>query len=97
MMKKSMAVIGGLAISAILALATYATHSPLFFAPQYIGFWLCMLLRGAESANHTDFALIALPTNAAIYAGLIFVLLRYLNRASTAQTVSKGLEPSRSK
>jgi hypothetical protein len=74
------AVITGFAISATLFYSSYATDSDLLALPQAIGFWACMVLRGVHSATKMDFALIALPINAAIYAMCIFVLLHVFRR-----------------
>ena len=78
------AVVIGFAISAALFNLAYATHSSVLEMPQLIGFLVCMLLRGGvHSATKTDYALIALPVNAAIYASVIFMLLRVIWRAKT--------------
>jgi len=73
----------GFAISAVLFNAVYATNSSFLTIPQLIGFFVCMLLRGVHSATKTDYALIALPVNAAIYAAIIFILLRVIWRAKS--------------
>jgi len=78
------AVVIGFAISAALFNLAYATHSTVLAIPQLIGFFCCMLLRGGvHNATKTDYALIALPVNAAIYAAVIFILLRVIRRAKS--------------
>jgi hypothetical protein len=66
----------GLAISGLLLWLSYATRSSALYLPQFAGFLACMLLRGVHSATKADYLLIALPTNAIVYAALIFALLR---------------------
>ena len=78
------AVVSGFAISAVLFNLAYATRSSVLTIPQLIGFFVCMLLRGGvHSATKTDYALIALPVNAVIYAAVIFILLRVIWREET--------------
>jgi hypothetical protein len=78
------AVVIGFSISAMLFNAAYATNSSFLTMPQLIGFFVCMLLRGGvHSATKADYALIALPVNGAIYAAIIFILLRVIWRAKS--------------
>jgi hypothetical protein len=74
------AVVSGFAISAVLFNLAYAIHSTVLAAPQLIGFFVCMLFRGVHSATKMDYALIALPVNAAIYAAVIFIVSRVIWR-----------------
>jgi len=76
----SMALVGGLAASVLL----YRLSSPKteFLAyPQIVGWLACILLRGIHTATTTDFVLIAIPINAAIYTLVIFLLLRKFGRS----------------
>lgn len=77
------AIVIGFAISAVLFNLGYATHSTALYVPQFIGFYVCMLLRGVHSATETDFALIAIPVNAVIYGAVILILLRVFWRAKS--------------
>ncbi len=77
-----MALLGGLALSALL----YCLSSPKteFLAyPQIVGWLACMILRGVHTATVTDFVLIAIPINAAIYTLVIFLLLRRFGRSNS--------------
>ena len=74
------AAVSGFAISAVLFNLAYATHSAVLAAPQFIGFFVCILFRGVHSATKLDYALIALPLNAAVYAAVIFILSRVVWR-----------------
>jgi uncharacterized membrane protein len=76
------AVVIGSAISAALFNLAVATRSDVLAMPQLIGFFACMMLRG-HSATKMDYVLIALPINAAIYASVIFILLRVIWRAKS--------------
>jgi hypothetical protein len=78
------AILIGFAISAVLFNLAYATHSSALTMPQFIGFYVCMLLRGVHSATKTDFALIAIPVNAVIYCAVIFILMRVIRRAKSS-------------
>ena len=78
------AVVAGFAISAVLFNLAYALNSSVLTAPQLIGFFVCMLLRGGvHSATKMDYALIALPINAAIYAAVIFIVSRVVWRPNS--------------
>jgi len=68
------AALGGLLLSVALYLLFHVTFSPLVYWPQTIGFFLTLLLRGVHSASKTDFVLISIPTNALVYASVIFCL-----------------------
>jgi len=50
--------------------------SRLLFGLQLRGWRACIALRGIHSATKRDFAVIRIPANAAIYAAVIFRLLR---------------------
>jgi hypothetical protein len=76
------AVVAGFVISAVLFYLSYATRSSALMLPQSIGFFVCMFLRGVHSATKTDYALIALPINAVIYAAVILILLRVIRRGA---------------
>ena len=84
------AVSGGCGVSALLFYFSYAIGSVsnsvvalLLTLPQYAGFLICMLLRGGiHSATKTDYALIGVPINAAIYAAVIYIVLRAFGRAN---------------
>jgi hypothetical protein len=45
-----------------------------------MGFFVCALVRGLHSATDTDYALIGIPTNAAVYAAIILILLLLIRR-----------------
>jgi hypothetical protein len=72
------ALVVGFALSAVLFNLAYATHSSAVHKPQYIGFLVCILLLGVHNTTQTDLALIALPANAAIYAAVVFIMLRVI-------------------
>jgi hypothetical protein len=78
-------VISGSAASALLFYLSYATSSTLLFWPQYVGMVVCMALRGVHSATETDYAMIAIPINAVIYATGIFAMLRVFARRRRSQ------------
>jgi hypothetical protein len=78
------AVVIGFAISAVLFSLGYLTHSRAVAMPQNIGFVVCMVLVGIHNATKSDYALIALPVNAVIYAAVVFILLRVVWRAKSA-------------
>jgi hypothetical protein len=75
-----LALLGGLVLSVLL----YCLSSPKteFLAyPQIVGWLACIILRGVHTATVTDFVLIAIPINAAIYAVVIFLLLHMFGRS----------------
>ena len=74
------ALIVGLSLSAVLFWLSYAANSELLSWPQFVGFMVCIALRGVHSATKTDFAEIAIPINAAIYTGFVLVVLEVLRR-----------------
>jgi hypothetical protein len=74
------AIVSGFVISAVLFNLSYVTHSSVLDAPQLIGFFVCMVFRGVHSATKMDYALIALPVNAAVYAVVIFIVSRIICR-----------------
>jgi hypothetical protein len=78
------AIVIGSAISAVLFKLDYATHSAALYAPQFIGFYVCMLLRGVHTATETDYALIAIPVNAITYTTVVLILLRIIWRAKSS-------------
>ena len=51
--------------------------------PQIVGFLFFFILRGVHTATVTDFVLIAIPINAAIYTLVIFLLLRRFGRSNS--------------
>jgi hypothetical protein len=67
-----MAILAGLLLSVTLFLFSYVTDSQLWYWPQAIGFYLTMLLRGVHLASAFDFVTMSVPTNALIYALVIF-------------------------
>ena len=67
------ALMAGFGASVVLFFSAYA--SPSLFWPQVVGFWLCMVLCGVHASTKVDMALIGIPTNALIYATVIFLLL----------------------
>lgn len=77
------ALIAGLGISAALAYSIFATHHAVLLLPQFVGFSVCIALRGVRSTTRTDFLEIAIPINAVIYAMLIFLLLRAFRRSES--------------
>lgn len=73
----------GFSISVVLFNLAYALNSSALTAPQFVGFFVCMLLRGGvHSATKMDYALIALPVNAVIYAAVIFIVSRLIWRSN---------------
>jgi hypothetical protein len=70
--RASIAILAGLLLSVALYLVSYASSSLLFYRPQAIGFYLTMLLRGVHTASRMDFVIIGIPTNALVYALVIF-------------------------
>jgi len=77
------AVVTGFAVSALLFHLTYMTRSKVLARPQFIGFFVCMFLRGVHSATKADYEFIALPINGVIYAAFILALLRIMWRAES--------------
>jgi len=49
-----------------------------------LGFLICAMVRGIHVATKRDYALIALPINAAVYALVVFGLLRLVSRKARA-------------
>jgi hypothetical protein len=68
------AVLTGLFLSDALYVLWHGTNNRALFWPQEIGFILTVLLKGIHSASETDFAVICIPTNAFVYASVIFSL-----------------------
>ena len=68
------AALGGFLLSGALFLLFHVTFSPFVYWPQAIGIFLTMLLRGVHSASEFDFVVIGIPTNALIFALVIFSL-----------------------
>lgn len=66
----------GFTASALLFYCSYATHSAVLDWPQIVGLWLCWAVLGIHSVTETDYALIAMPINGAIYAVIILLGLR---------------------
>lgn len=89
------AVVIGILLSVVLFLLSYATRNEFLAAPQWAGFFITMLLRGIHSASKTDYALIGIPINAAIYALIIFGLTGLRGVADFATERKKpGLKPA---
>ena len=65
------AVLAGISVSVLLFWLLYATRSSFLFWPQFVGIILVLRLRGVHLATTTDFVLITVPVNAAIYAALV--------------------------
>ena len=83
------ALTAGCGVSALLFYFSYATDSVLLTLLQYAGFAVCMVLRGGvHSATKTDYALIGIPINAAIYATAIYIVLRAFGRANRTDPLS---------
>jgi len=83
------AIIAGLSVSLTLGRLNFKVHpdhhralSNLLFVAQYPGWFACArLLPGSfESMSTTNYVGIAVPTNAAFYAIVIFTALRLLSR-----------------
>jgi hypothetical protein len=81
--------VSGIAISASLLTASYHFGGPVLFWPQVFGYYICILIRGYHTATWTDFALITLPINAALYTVVIYLLLKLL--AARASSVAPKL------
>jgi len=77
------AALGGLLLSVALFLLFHVTFSPFVYWPQVVGLYVCMLLRGVHSASEIDFVVISIPTNALIYALVIFGLSSLVARRKT--------------
>ncbi len=77
------AALAGLFLSDALYLLSYRTNNRAFYWPQTIGFLLTMLLRGVHSASEFDFVAITIPTNAFVYALVIFCLISLAARRKT--------------
>jgi hypothetical protein len=69
-----MAALAGLLPSGSLSLLSYSTKSPFWVWPQMVGFYLTLIFRGFHSASEIDFLMISVPTNALVYASVIFGL-----------------------
>jgi hypothetical protein len=77
------ATLGGLLLSGALFLLFHVTFSPFVYWPQAIGFYVTMFLRGVPMASRTDFVIIGIPTNALVYASVIFCLSSLAARRKT--------------
>jgi hypothetical protein len=77
------AILAGLLLSVVLYLVSYASSGLLFYRPQAIGFYLTMLLRGVHTASRMDFVIIGIPTNALVYASVIFGVSSLIVRRKT--------------
>ncbi len=77
------ALFAGLGASVALFYISYATHWVLLFWLQIAGFGTTILMRGMEGALKSDYAEIGIPVNAAVYAILIFLLLRKFRKAGS--------------
>jgi hypothetical protein len=82
--KAWLAIFSGTLVSVVLFVSVYSTRIFFFYWPQALGFYICMLIRGVHSATKSDYALIAIPINAAIYAAVIFGLLLGISRKRTS-------------
>jgi hypothetical protein len=79
------AIFSGTLVSVALFLWVYSTRGAFFlYWPQAVGFYTCMLIRGVHSATKSDYAAIGIPINAAIYAVVIFRLLRGITKKRTS-------------
>jgi hypothetical protein len=74
----------GLLSSTVLFVGSYSSPTAFLYWPQAIGFFACMVLRGVHTATKADFAMIAIPVNAAIYSVVILGLMRILAKRNTA-------------
>lgn len=70
--------VAGIAISAALFISSYEFGSLVLFWPQVLGYYICILTCGFHTATRTDFLLIELPINAALYAVATYFLLKLL-------------------
>jgi len=77
------AALTGLFLSDALYFLLYRTHNRALVWPQAIGLYVCMLLRGVHSASELDFVVISIPTNALIFALIIFSLSSLVARRKT--------------
>jgi hypothetical protein len=78
------AVVIGAAISVALSALLYTINGYALYVLQFIGFFVCLMLFGFDSpATKTDYALIAIPVNAGVYAAVIFILLRVIWRSKS--------------
>jgi hypothetical protein len=72
------AILAGSLISVALFTAAYSFPHDFLYWPQAVGFYACIVLRGIHTATKTDFAIIGIPVNAAIYAVALFGLMHIL-------------------
>jgi len=78
------AILAGSLISVALYVGSYSAPIRFMFWLQAIGFYACMVIRGVHTATKTDFVMIAIPINAAVYAVVIFGLMRILTGKRTS-------------
>ena len=67
-----------------VSVGVFDAGSFFLYWPQAVGFYTCMLIRGVHSATKSDYAAIGIPINAAIYAVVIFGLLRGITKKRTS-------------
>jgi hypothetical protein len=66
------AVAVGLLLSITLFGLSYATRSAILALPQFPGFYVCWRLFGFESATRSQYGLVGIPINAAVYSLILF-------------------------
>ena len=71
------AILAGLLLSSVLFIGSHFTSNYFLYWLQAIGLYTCMVIRGVHTSTEADFATIAIPINAAIYAFVIFGLMRF--------------------
>ena len=77
-------------------------HRSLFFPSRAfvlatgVGSYVCIVLRGIHTATETDFAIIEIPVNAAIYAVALFGLMHILvlKKAPKTLQTDRRIQPS---
>jgi hypothetical protein len=78
------AILAGLLLSSALFTGSRFTPNYFLYWLQAIGLYTCMVIRGVHTATKADFATIAIPVNAAIYALVVFGLMRFRAKRSTS-------------
>ena len=78
------AALTGSLISVALYFVSYSFPISFLFWLQIVGFYASMVILGVHRATKTDFAMIAIPINAAVYAVAIFGFMRIFASKKTS-------------
>lgn len=68
-----LAILVGMLLSVSFFLLGYATPNRFLYGVQVVGLYVCWLVEGIHSATTADYALIAVPVNAILYALVVLV------------------------